>query len=62
MVAHYQGENALPRFDPTGYGTIEYESRRVFPIDGFSYLRLGGELFQASNWGNFQQFVRVMKG
>lgn len=61
FVVGYQGENALPRYDSTAFGTIEYESTRTFPIHAFSYLRLGNDLFQGSNWDNFKQFVRAMK-
>jgi len=57
---HYQGENALPRFDQTAYNTILYESNRVFVIDGFTYLRLSNTLMQSSNLGTFTSFVNQM--
>jgi len=57
---HYQGENALPRYDQTAYNTILYESNRVFVIDGFTYLRLSDTLMQSSNLGTFSSFVNQM--
>eukprot|EP01123_Difflugia_compressa_P005794 TRINITY_DN17901_c0_g1_i1.p1 TRINITY_DN17901_c0_g1~~TRINITY_DN17901_c0_g1_i1.p1 ORF type:complete len:454 (-),score=67.50 TRINITY_DN17901_c0_g1_i1:42-1211(-) len=56
----YQGENALARYDQTAYSTIEYESTRVFPINGFTYLRLGSTLLQTSNFATFKTFVSQM--
>jgi len=57
---HYQGENALPRYDQTAYNTILYESNRVFVIDGFTYLRLSDTLMQSSNLATFGSFVNQM--
>jgi len=59
-LVDYQGENALPRYDTTAYNTIKYEATRVFPIHAFSYLRLGNNLLQGSNWANFKNFVNNM--
>uniref|UniRef100_A0A6B2L506 Beta-amylase n=1 Tax=Arcella intermedia TaxID=1963864 RepID=A0A6B2L506_9EUKA len=56
----YKGENALPRYDQTAYNTIKYESNRVGPIGGFTYLRLGDTLMQSNNFQTFSSFVNQM--
>jgi beta-amylase len=57
----YSGENALPRFDATAYGTIETEARaQGNNLAGFYYLRLGPELLQDQNLNTFAGFVQTM--
>jgi beta-amylase len=56
----YSGENALERYDQTAYNTIEWESTRLFPISGFTYLRLGTTLLSGNNWQTFRNFVHTM--
>lgn len=58
---HYDGENALPRYDNTAYGTIIENSRQgPGTIKAFTYLRLDGNLLSGQNWENFKGFVRGM--
>jgi len=56
----YEGENALPVYDTASYTQIEYESDRVFPIQGFDYLRLDANLLQSGNLQTFATFVQNM--
>lgn len=54
---HFNGENALPRYDTTAYNKIlSYKSR----LSGFTYLRLSDTLLQGDNFNNFKNFVNQM--
>jgi beta-amylase len=54
---HFNGENALPRYDSTAYNQIaSYKGR----LTSFTYLRLSNDLLQGSNLNNFKNFVSEM--
>ncbi|XP_073001914.1 beta-amylase 1, chloroplastic-like [Typha latifolia] len=52
-------ENPLPRYDPAAYDRIA-EAAREEGMVGFTYLRMGKELFEPTKWGRFVGFVRRM--
>lgn len=53
----FSGENALPRYDGSAYDKIEsYRSS----LEGFTYLRLSGDLLQDNNLNGFRDFVNKM--
>ena len=57
----FAGENALPRYDATAYGTIEAQASSLgFLINDFTYLRLSDTLLQSNNFGSFRNFVQQM--
>jgi len=54
---HFNGENALPRYDSTAYDKIaSYKNR----LESFTYLRLSNDLLQGGNLNNFRNFVAEM--
>lgn len=62
-------ENALSRYDATGYNTILRNARPQginkngspeHKLHGFTYLRVSDELFEGDNYTTFKTFVRRM--
>lgn len=58
--AELAGENALERYDESGYDQVLSTSNSGSGLSAFTYLRMNKRLFEGDNWRHFVVFAKCM--